>query len=364
MQEITHKTLITYKDSPYYCYCVPGVVVTASGAIITYFETRTSPAEHDARGVGMMRSEDEGETWSPMEMIASSDGDDAVNSPVMIASKNGDVHFLYVVNYRRGVYCKSTDDGKTFGEPVEITSCIERFRTEADLDWRQWAVGPGHAIELSDGRLYVPIWAAREAGGEVTSAIVSSDQGKSWNIVEVIEPENRIRGVREPCVVQLDDGSVMMNLRNTIDPGMLRYRAATVSQDGETGFSVPKCDLSLPDPGCYAGMAKIKNPALPDGSGILFVNCNHTPCELNGYHHGRIDLTMRLSIDNGKTWKYSRWMDNIAGYADVATSPDGKWMYCFYEHGREINGISSDIIVKRLTFAKGNLEWLTDGELE
>lgn len=364
MQTLIQKTLITHRDPPYHCYGAPGVVVTASGAIIAYFETRISAAERGARGVGMLRSEDEGETWSPMGTIASTDGDETVGSPVMIASESGDVHFLYVQDYARAFYRKSADDGQLFGAPVEITSCVERFRAEADLAWTQWALGPGHGIELGDGRLYVPLWAGRKAGGAVTSAIVSSDLGKSWHLAEVIEPEDRINSVGEACAVQLDDGSVMMNMRNTIDPGMSRYRAVSVSRNGETGFSAPRCDLSLPDPGCHAGMARLGNPALPRGSGILFVNCNNRPCEVNGYQHGRIHLTMRLSVDHGKTWKYSRWMENSAGYSDVATSPGGQWIYCFYEHGRRIHSSPDDIVVKRLTFAKGNLEWLTDGELE
>ena len=94
MQELMKKTLITYRHPPYKCYRIPCIVVTATGTIVTSFETRISPADEDARGIGMMRSEDEGRTWSAMKVIAS-DADKPLGSPVMVASKNGDVHFLY-----------------------------------------------------------------------------------------------------------------------------------------------------------------------------------------------------------------------------------------------------------------------------
>nr|WP_201723955.1 sialidase family protein [Rhodopirellula sp. SM50] len=50
----------------------------------------------------------------------------------------------------------SDDDGVTFSEPTDITAAFEPFRK--DYDWHVLATGPGHGIQLRNGRLLVPVW--------------------------------------------------------------------------------------------------------------------------------------------------------------------------------------------------------------
>ena len=75
------------------------------------------------------------------------------------------------------------DDGKTFTEPVEITSAFEAFRPS--YDWKVLATGPGHGIRLSNGRLLVPVWLSSGTGGHahrpsVVSVVYSDDRGRTW----------------------------------------------------------------------------------------------------------------------------------------------------------------------------------------
>ncbi len=64
-----------------------------------------------------------------------------------------------------------------------------------------------------------------------------------------------------------------------------------------------------------------------------------------------------MSNDDGENWTVSRKLEERSGYSDIAVSPDGKWIYCYYEHD------CADILhtePRHLTLAKFNAEWLKD----
>src|SRR4029079_9994367 len=78
------------------------------------------------------------------------------NNPVLIAERDGPIHFLFCFEYMRCFYQRSDDDGRTWSKPREITGDFEGFRKY--YDWKVLATGPGHGIQLKNGRLVVPVW--------------------------------------------------------------------------------------------------------------------------------------------------------------------------------------------------------------
>ncbi|MGI5895262.1 MAG: hypothetical protein ACOX6P_11890 [Candidatus Merdivicinus sp.] len=83
-----------YGKNGYTSYRIPGIVVTVKGTILVYYETRLYPSnDWSTRGVGMKRSIDGGKTFSMRQMLVYSE-DVAVNNPLMIAAKDGKVHFF------------------------------------------------------------------------------------------------------------------------------------------------------------------------------------------------------------------------------------------------------------------------------
>ena len=70
------------------------------------------------------------------------------NNPVLIADRDGTVHFLFCLEYMRCFYARSDDDGQTWTKPVEITGTFEPFRSA--YDWKVLATGPDHGIQLRD----------------------------------------------------------------------------------------------------------------------------------------------------------------------------------------------------------------------
>ena len=86
---------------------------------------------------------------------------------------------------------------------------------------------------------------------------------------------------------------------------------------------------------------------------LLFANPN------NPSGRERKNLSVRLSYDDGATWKYTKTLDlGPSGYSDLAVAQDGT-ILCFYERG----AAEKDMYRTRwLTVARFNLEWLTYGK--
>ena len=365
----------------YALYRIPGIVCTAKGTLLAYCEARkTGKSDWDTIDILLRRSTDGGKTWSPPRHIAhhgvkvpnnpvalaqnlASENDQTVNNPVAFAARDGGVHFLYCVEYARCFSMHSDDDGQTFSQPVEITTTFEKFRSE--YDWKVLATGPGHGIELKNGRLLVPVWLSTGTGGHahrpsIASVIYSDDRGATWKRGEVAVP-NTAEHVNpsETVAVQLADGSVMLNVRSE---SKAHRRLVTTSKDGATGWSQPKFDDALVEPICMAAIVRVSQPPGSDKNRILFANPDNLSRADGKVEEGksrdRKNLTLKLSYDEGNSWPVSKPLEpGASAYSDLAVGPDGM-LHCFYEQrGRSGSGKGAT-----LTLARFNLEWLTDGK--
>jgi sialidase-1 len=350
---------------------IPGIVITPKGTVLAYCEARrNSAADWGEIEVHLRRSVDGGKTWEPARQIAhhgermpgnprklnGGENEQTVNNPVAIVDRqSGAVHFLYCVNYARCFYMRSDDDGVTFSGPVEITAAFEKFRPE--VDWKCLATGPGHGIQLENGRLLVPIWLAYGKVGEhspsVTSVIYSDDYGQSWQRGSVALPNTpETRNPNETSAVQLADGSVMLNARSTSPASR---RLVTTSPNGVTGWSAPRFDPALFEPICMGSIVRVCRASGNIGKNrLLFANPRKLKLdadgkEIPGGRGARENLSLSLSYDEGESWPVIKTLDpGPSAYSDLAVLPDGT-MLCFYERKAA------------LILAHFNLEWLTDG---
>lgn len=356
MQELLKVSLIRCAQGPFSVYRIPGIVVTARGTILAYFEMRLDGGDWQTRGIGLFRSEDEGVTWSPLRQLVRAGGDTAINNPVMIAARGGRVYFLWQEDYCRGFVQTSEDDGLTFSAAREITEFLRAYAPQRGYAWDVFAFGPGHGIELDSGALLVPIWLAnggkRAHAPSVVSTLTSMDGGATWQLGEIIGEGQGLHHPNETCAFQRSDGSIMLNIRHE-SPDY--HRAVSISPDGLHGFSRPYLDAALPDPRCYGGIAKAGGRGL-----VAFSNCATNPSRDAMALRPRTNLTVRLSPDDGETWAYARLLEACAGYSDIAWSKGGRWIYAFYEHDLDDRSYTTP---RYLTFARLNLAWLTDGAM-
>lgn len=373
--------LFTVGDNvDYNLYHIPGIVVTAKGTVLAWCEARKRAAgvsDWDDIRILLRRSTDEGVTWGAPQSIANVEGpkaknpfalamknvdpsDVTYNNPVLIADKDGTVHMLFCLEYMRTFYQRSTDDGLSWGKPVEITAAFDAFKK--DYDWKVLATGPNHSIQLKNGRLVVPVWLSTGTGGNahrpsVTATIYSDDQGKTWHAGDIAVPcTDDWINPNETVAIELKDGSVMLNVRSE---SKAHRRLITISPDGATKWSTPKFDDALLEPICMAGIVRYNH----DGQSlILFSNPHNLDKEKGkaepGKNRDRKNVSVKLSRDEGQTWPVNKLIeDGPSMYSDLAVTHSGT-ILCFYGRAGDGKGTTA-FAGGRLTLARFNLNWLT-----
>ena len=277
-----------------------------------------------------------------------------VNNPVMIAGQNGRLHFLWEMDYARAFHQTSDDDGLTWSLAIEITAAMNAWRGQ--YDWTVIGLGPGHGIRLTDGRLLAPVWLSNGGGRahqpSVVSTLYSDDQGHTWSCGEIIRAGAQLINPNESAVAQRSDGRILINMRHET---ARRRRAVSLSDRGTSNWAEPWLDEALPDPICCAGLVSLPGQAI-----LAFSNCAvEGPPAGQPRSQSRRNLTVRLSLDDGCTWSRGRLLEARSGYSDLAASPDGRWLYCFYEQDWIEESCGKPAV---LTVARLNLAWLKEQE--
>lgn len=369
-------------EGGYAFYRIPGLVVTAQGVVLAYCEARREGrSDWEDIDVLLRRSTDGGLTWEAPRKLAEVAGPHRKNpvalagkyaapeqvtysNPVAIASRDGSVHFLFCLEFNRCFYMRSDDDGATFSPPFEITSAFDAFRPA--YDWRVIATGPGHGIELQNGRLLVPVWMStgKGSGGfhpSVVGLIYSDGRGLGWLAGDIALP-GAADGPNPTCgeALELADGRVVLNARSE---SRSNRRLVTIGTNGATGWNSPYFDPALLEPGCMGSLIRLSKKPVDDRNRILFSNPDNLRRrdgkEGPGRPRDRVNLSLKLSYDEGVTWPVNKTLDpGVSAYSDLAVLPDGT-ILCLYERGAV--GTNSHQTAF-LSLARFGLDWLTDGK--
>ncbi|MDA1008873.1 MAG: sialidase family protein [Planctomycetota bacterium] len=355
-EEVFRTALRRQGDDKVHTYRIPGLAATPTGTLIAVFDVRHKNAG-DLPGdidIGMMRSTDNGETWSTTQIILDFDtaekdshGNGVGDPAVLVDRKTG--HILVAGLWSKGnrawngsgpgltpdetgqfVLTRSTDDGKTWSKPINITEKI----AGRNLKWRLCFNGPGNGIQLRDGTL---VFAAqfRDAEGLPHSCFIfSSDGGDTWTISPPAIPAKPTTS--ESQIVELADGSLLLSMRDESRSGKRAWAKFTWKDHlsegkwGEPWFTVP-------DPTCMASL--VSHPKGP----LLFSNPNSAK--------QRVALTIRTSTDDGNTWSDGQLLDSRpCAYSCLAILKDGS-IGVLYECGDKSAG-------ETLTFARFPLSWI------
>jgi len=332
---------------------IPALVITKKGTLLAFCEGRIGTASDWAdMDLLMRRSVDKGKTWESASIIAKREGGNPTSNPTPIVDQEGTIHLLYQRDYARAYYTQSKDDGKTWSKATDITYVFETFKPE--YDWKVLAPGPGHAIQLLNGRLLVPVWLSnpdklvphRSHAPSCVATIYSDDLGKTWirgAIVANNSPE--LNNPNESMAVQLNDGRVMLNMRS---PSVIRRKAVSYSTDGATKWTKPVFDDELFEPVCMSSIIKVPLKGKSGKTTLIFVN----PDSRNIEKHPRQNLTVKLSYDNGENWPVQKVLDaGPSGYSDLAVGSDGE-VYCLYETNTIAKGRNYSLVLRKFKLNK------------
>jgi sialidase-1 len=337
-------------ESGYFCFRAPSMVVTNKGVLLAFSEGRVnSEGDEGDIDIVMKRSTDNGKSWSVLQIIEN-DGPNPCKNQCPVVLPNGRVILVWLWNKSidseskrttRDVFLTYSDDeGKTWAKSKNITSSVYR------QDWGWSGMGPCHGIvKIHDphkGRILIP--SRHEEKRSFSHVIYSDDNGENWQI-----GGSALRNqTTESTVVELSDGSIMLNSRNGRDGE--QFRMVSISNDGGQTFISTEACLELNEPTCQGVLLRYPINYEKENSILLFSNPNSSEKSI------RVNGTIRISTDDGKTWTksilYSQPSPAFSGYSDLALMPNKRDVGVLFESGKHYKkGLRYDgIVFKVITY--------------
>lgn len=352
-------------------YRIPGVITTEKGTLIAVYDIRYNNSKdlQEDIDIGMSRSLDGGQTWEEMDVIMDMgeyghkpNSLNGVGDPAILYDKNN--HTIWVAALwthgmsekdmawwasKEGMspkktgqvlLTKSTNDGKTWSNPINITNQIKNPK------WQLLLQGPGSGITLEDGTLVFPAQFKEDLGekaidgGKYTcqsTIFYSKDSGKTWEIGTGAKTNTT-----EAQVIQLNDGRLMLNMRddrNRKDKSDTNGRAVAVTSDmGKTWTLHSTSNSALPESNCQASF--FKENFLINGKMQSLVLFSNPASKV-----ARNNMTIKVSTDDAESWQKTNATlidsGNGRGYSSL-TKVDDEHVGIVYE------GSGADLIFQIL----------------
>lgn len=325
---------------------IPGIAVTTQGTVLAVSEARIGIGDRASHELVYKRSLDGGRTWLSTGIIEPApNGESWLNPTLLVERETGRIFLFY--NISDGVtsevfYRSSDDDGVSWSDRVNVTPMFD----ELPYGWTSHSPGPGHAIQLADGRLLLQVWHRKSVELPVgerdygISTIYSDDQGTTWHNGGAIAPDPAYP-INESRLMERSDGSIVVIGR--FATGTPLSRIVSVSHDQGMTWSPFYLHGSFrPAVAADAGMARLSGgPASADISRVLFSRLDN---------RARRDLTVALSYDDGDSFPREKVIQaGSAGYSDIAVLGDGT-VLVLYE------------VIPEIVVARFDVEWLTGGQ--
>lgn len=347
---------------------IPGLATSRKGTLLAIYDARYENSR-DLQGdidICLNRSTDGGQTWQPIQVVLDMKEwgglpekyNGVSDANILVDEETGDIYvaglWMYgVLDNETGKWIpgmtkdstrwmhqwrgkgsqpgfgvketsqflisKSTDDGLTWSEPINITAQAKQ------KEWWLFAPAPGHGITLKDGTLIFPTQGRDKEGQSFSNITWSKDKGKTWKT-----SNPAFHNTTECMAVELSDGSIMLNMRDNRNRGNREEngrRICVISDLGQTWTEHPTSRKALIEPTCMASIHKhIYHQDSNEKSILLFVN----PESYSERNH----ITLKVSYDDGNTWPEEKkiLLDeyNSRGYSCI-TSVDENTIGILYE---------------------------------
>ncbi|MAR10452.1 MAG: neuraminidase [Blastopirellula sp.] len=336
-------------DAACHTFRIPAIAVTNDGTLLAVYDMRYR-SRRDLQGhmdIGLSRSTDGGQTWESPRPIMDmgeygglpQDQNGCSDPNILVDKATGEIFVSAVWTHGKPgthqwrdkgsepglklsessqfMVVRSRDDGKTWSKPENWTARLKNPK------WYLFAPAPGNGITLDNGTLVMPSQGRDATGQPFSNLMWSKDHGKTWTVSHPARSDTS-----ECAVAELSNGTLMLNMRdnrNRQDKSETNGRAVSVTSDLGNHWTVHASDHgSLPEPVCMASLISHK---LNDGRTVLFFsNPNHKSKRKN--------MTVQLSLDDGKTWTKRVRLDQNGGAYSSLVMVNDKTLGILYESSR------------------------------
>jgi len=355
--ETRAETPLQFKDvfvggqDGYPAYRIPSLIITQKGTLLAFAEARANKGDHARNKIVLKRSLDKGATWRQLQLICDA-GSGCLNNPEVVVEKASGRIILMFQKYPesfdessvvaglegdricRTLVTHSDDDGLTWSAADEITASVK-----PPVGATSNASGPGIGIQLASGsckgRLVFPFNQGPPGHWKVY-AVYSDDRGATWKYGEVA-PEDSNSGANEVQMVELTDGTVMLNARNQMGS---HQRRIALSKDGGQTWSRLSDEPTLIEPRCQGSILRHPVNHRRADDVLLFSNPVSVSARTNGI--------IRLSKDDGKTWAASRTITEGEFAYSCLVSLDHQNVGCLFERDN----------YDKISFTRFSLKWI------
>ncbi len=251
------------------------------------------------------------------------------------------MHVKHSGDFRSKVKEKAAEylEGKELGPRVQ--QWLQHIDEQADdkLTRRLGWFTRAHPLILEDGRMLVGLYSD---GFSFSLLGITDDLGKTWTYSEPIVGGGNI----QPSFARRSDGTIVAYMRDN-GPSPKKIHVAESKDRGETWSKV-------------YDHPRLSNP----GSGLELMRAGNGDwlCIYNDLPAGRHSLAVSLSTDEGRTWKWTRHLEQREPgqgefhYPSIIEGSDGNFhvTYSYFietPHGDEPTG-------KSIRYATFNRDWI------
>ncbi|XP_053370876.1 sialidase-3-like isoform X1 [Clarias gariepinus] len=335
-------------------YRIPALIYIEDGdtqTVLAFAEKRKSQKDVDAKCLVIRRkTQQQDDQWEDVKEIeeASMVGYRTMN-PCPVYEKQTKTVFLFFNCVSENVteqqqindcknaaclcYVKSTDRGQTWKDFTDLTKSVIGDEIK---NWATFSVGPGHGIQMTNGRLIIPAYAYFIGSScccrpkSHSFAFYSDDRGDTWKY------GNRISDESGECeMAEITDGFLYCNARRSKCCNWFNccFRVEAWSQNNGIDFSMSTsclcpCNVKLVETrgGCQGSVVSFKHG---DKTWLLYSHPTDSSKRKD------LGVYVNTSPSSSSGWNKPHIINSgVSGYSDLTQISDTEDVFaCLLERG-------------------------------